>query len=251
MKIAVAGGTGVVGRFVVEAVRGNGDEPVVLSRSTGVDLTTGAGLDAALAGVDAVIDVSNIETMSRKKATAFFETGTRNLLAAEQRAGVGHHVLLSIVGIDRVGLGYYAAKLSQEQAALAGPVPATVLRATQFHEFAGQMLDRTGPVVIGPKMLSQPVAAREVGQLLADLARRPPAGRVPDLAGPQQLDMSQLVRRVAKARGVRKPIVAFRLPGKVGTAMATGGSLPDADGPRGSITFDEWLASENAGNPPG
>lgn len=244
MRIAVAGGTGVVGRYVVDAVRENGDQPLVLSRSTGVDLITGEGLDAALAGVDAVIDVSNIETLSRKKATEFFTTATRNLLAAEQRAGVRHHVLLSIINVDRVSLGYYRAKLAQEEVALAGAIPTTVLRAAQFHEFAEQMLSRSGPIVIAPKMLSRTVAAAEVGKALADLARRPAAGRAGDLAGPEELDMSQLVRRVAGARGVRRPIVALRLPGAAGRAMATGGLLPHTDQPRGTITFDDWLQSD-------
>ncbi len=168
-KIAVAGGTGWVGRRVVESVRALGAEPVVIARSTGVDLTTGTGLEEALAGVDAVIDVSNIVTQSRRRATEFFEASTRHLLRAEERRGVGHHVLLSIVGIDRVGLGYYQAKLAQEEFVRHSEVPWTILRATQFHEFAAQMLG-DGPVALIPSMLSQPVAAQEVADELVRLA---------------------------------------------------------------------------------
>ena len=118
--IAVAGGTGLVGRMVVEEVRRAGATPVVVARSAGVDLTTGAGLDAALGGVDAVIDASNVETMSAKVSVGFFEAATTHLLAAGERAGVRHHVALSIVGCDRVDLPYYLGKRRQEELVSAG-----------------------------------------------------------------------------------------------------------------------------------
>ena len=171
MRIAVAGGTGWIGRLVVAAASGAGHEVAVVARSTGVDLTTGAGLDEALRGVDAVIDVVNRNTLREAEAVDFFTTTSRRLLDAGQRAGVGHHVLLSIVGIDRVGLGYYIGKLRQEEVVRDGPVPSTILRATQFFEFASQMLERSvGPVVAVPRMTSQPVAAREVAAELVRLA---------------------------------------------------------------------------------
>ena len=173
MRIVVAGGTGWIGRLVTEQLEADGDTAVVLARSTGVDLTTGAGLDAALDGADAVIDVSNIITFSRSKSVGFFEAATGHLLAAGQRAGVGHHVVLSIVGVDRVDLGYYFGKRRQEELVLSGTVPASVLRATQFHEFASQMLCRSrGPFVVAPKMPCEPVAGREVAAALVKLARR-------------------------------------------------------------------------------
>jgi len=143
MRIAVAGGTGVVGRRVVETLTQQGHEPVVLARSLGVDVATGAGLSDALAGATAVIDVSNAATLRRRTSVQFFTNSSTNLLAAGERAGVQHHVALSIVGIDRVDTGYYAGKRRQEDVVLAGPLPASVLRATQFHEFAGQLLSRT------------------------------------------------------------------------------------------------------------
>jgi uncharacterized protein YbjT (DUF2867 family) len=251
MRIAVAGGTGVVGRYVVEAVRAAGHEPVGLARSTGVDVASGNGLDRALDGVSRLIDATNVTTMSRKAATAFFEAATGNLLAAERRAGVAHHVALSIVGVDRVGLGYYAAKLRQEELVLGsggsgGPVPATVLRATQFHEFPGQMLQRIGrgPVALAPAMLSQPVAAREVGEHLVQLALGEPQGMVPELAGPEVLRMPDLMRRVLRASGSRKPVLTVSMPFGAARAAATGGLLPTLDGPRGRVTFDEWLTAE-------
>ncbi len=220
MRVAVAGGTGLIGRMVVDALQSCGDTAVVVARSVGVDLLTGDGLDQALAGVEAVVDVSNIATARRATAVGFFGTATRTLLAGGQRAGVQHHVVLSIVGVDRVPWGYYEGKRHQEQMAIDGPVPATVLRATQFHEFADQMLQRGGPVVLVPKMLCQPVAAREVASALVALTHARPQGLAPQLAGPEQLYMPDMVRQLARDRGVRRPVVAVRLPGEPGRAMA-------------------------------
>ena len=173
-RLAVAGGTGLTGRLVTDAARAAGWEPVVLARSTGVDLMTGAGLEAALSGVDAVIDVINVATQRRRTAVEFFGTATTTLLRAEERAGVRHHVTLSIVGIDRVDTGYYAGKLRQEEVVARGEVPWTILRSTQFHEFAGMLLDLLpGPVAVVPNLLSQPVAAREVARHLVALAGGP------------------------------------------------------------------------------
>lgn len=237
----MAGGTGLVGRHVVAAVTSLGHEPAVLARSTGVDLVTGSGL--SLAGVDAVVDVTNVGTASRQRAVSFFEAVTTHLLAAEAAAGVRHHVVLSIVGIDRVDTGYYAGKRRQEELALAGPVPVSVVRATQFHEFAAQWLARArGPVVPVPRMLMQPVAAREVGAALAAVAAGPPQGRAPEVAGPATVDLVDAVRRVLAARGEQRVVVPLALPGASGRAMRTGGLVP-ADGlARSGQTFEEWLA---------
>ncbi len=243
MRVAVAGGTGLIGRMVVDVLRSHGDTAVVLARSVGVDLLTGDGLDQALAGVEAVVDVSNVVTTRRTTAVGFFGTATRTLLAGDRRADVQHHVVLSIVGVDRIPWGYYQGKRHQEQLALEGPVPATVLRATQFHEFADQLLQRGGPVTVVPKMLSRPVAAREVASALVALTRARPQGLAPELAGPEELRMPEMVRRLARARGVRRPILAVRLPGQAGRAMAGGGLLPGSDGPRGTQTFTEWLST--------
>lgn len=243
-KVAVAGGTGVVGRYVVAAVAAQGHTPVVLSRSAGVDLVTGRGLDEALAGADAVVDVSNVTTLSRRRSVAFFETATRHLVDAGRRAGVAHHVALSIVGCDRVDLGYYAGKVRQEELVLAAGVPGSVLRATQFHEFPGQLLERgRGPVVV-PDMLSQPIAAREVGAALAELALGDPVGMAPELAGPEQLRMPDMVGALLRARGEDRRVWTLRLPGRAARAAATGGLLPTGPGPRGVQTYAEWLAAE-------
>lgn len=247
MRIAVAGGTGLVGRFIVDEVRAAGHQPVVIARSAGVDILTGAGLDAALDGAPVVIDVSNTTAMRRPAATAFFETGTRNLLAAGQRAGVAHHVLLSIVGIDRLPMGYYAAKLDQEALVRGSGVPSTIMRATQFHEFVPELLARVpGPVVAMPRMRVQPVAAREVAAALVALATGAPVGTAPEIAGPEQLDLAGLARRVLQARGRRRLVLSFRLPGAAGRAMAGGALLATGPGLRGQQTFGEWLAGQAA-----
>lgn len=244
MRMAVAGGTGVVGRHVVELARDRGHEVTVLARSRGVDLTTGAGLD--LAGVDTVIDVSSVQTLSAVEATRFFTAVTRTLLAAGQAAGVGHHLVLSIVGTDAAPYGYYAGKLAQEHLVAGSPVPWTILRATQFHEFAAQLLTRMrrGPVALVPVMRSQPVAAREVAARLVDLAESGPAGRVADLAGPRAEHMVDLVRRWARATGTRARVLALPLPGGLGRAMRDGTLLPGEGALLGIQTFDDWLAAQ-------
>lgn len=243
MRVAVAGGTGVVGRHVVAALRHTGHETVVLARATGVDLRTGDGLDAALAGVEVVVDCSNVATLSRSRSAEFFTAATRHLLEAGDRAGVRHHVVLSIVGIDDVDFGYYEGKRRQEQLVRGGSLPFTVLRATQFYEFPGQILAQgRGPVGVVPKMLVQPVAAAEVGARLAELAAGPALGTAPEMAGPDVHELVPLARRVAERRGSPRRVVGLAMPGKVGRAMAGGGLLPRGEPTLGRVTFEEWLA---------
>jgi len=244
MRIAVAGGTGVVGSHVVDAVRADGHDPVVLSRGAGVDLTTGTGLDAALDGVDAVVDTANVSTLSARAAIEFFETATGNLVAGAARAGVRHLVLLSIVGVDRMPHDYYAGKLAQERVVEAAPVPWTILRATQFHEFAGQLFDRAklGPLHVAPRARVQPIAAREVGAHLAGLAADAPRGRVADLAGPREEALDEMVRAYARRTGHRGWIPAVSLPGAQMKGMRAGFALPGPSAVLGTQTFADWLA---------
>jgi uncharacterized protein YbjT (DUF2867 family) len=241
-RIAVAGGTGVIGRLVVEAARAAGHEPVVMARSNGVDLISGRGVADALRGADVVIDVANINSTSRAKATAFFEAETRTLLQAEAKAGVAHHVALSIVGIDRVGLGYYQAKLRQEELIEAAPVPSTILRATQFFEFAAQMVEHAvGPFAPAPRMLTQPVAAREVAAELVRLAAGPALGHATEVAGPQELWMHEMVRQLIKARGWRRIAVPIPFAGRPGRGL-----LPRGEARLGQIPYAEWLSTPDA-----
>lgn len=242
MKIAVAGGTGTVGRHVVERARARGHHVDVLSRSEGVDLATERPLD--LSGVDTIIDVTSIETASAAKSKAFFSAVTRKLLAAGQRAGAKHHLLLSIAGIDEAPYGYYSGKLEQERLVTNGALPWTILRATQFHEFAGQIFTRmkVGPVAMVPFMQSQPVAAVEVADRLVDLAEAGPSHRVSDLAGPRVERMAHLSRRWAAATGGKGKVLEVPLPGGLGQAMRDGTLLARPGSELGTQNFDEWLA---------
>ncbi|HXH35976.1 MAG TPA: NAD(P)H-binding protein [Plantibacter sp.] len=244
MKIAVAGGTGAVGRLVVEVAQSRGHATVVLARSAGLDLVVGHELATVLDGVDAVVDVTSTSTQSGKASEAFFGGVTRNLLGAERAAGVGHHLALSIVGSDRAPFGYYAGKALQEQLVSSGPVPWTILRATQFHEFAQRMFAQftVGPLSLVPTMRSQPVAAREVAERLVALAEGAPAGRPADLAGPEVLQMADMVRAYATAVGRKPRILQLPLPGGFGKAMRDGTILAGPDADHGTQTFHEWVA---------
>ncbi len=246
MRIAVAGGTGLVGRYVVAELRAAGHEPVVLTRSAGADVITGDGLDAALDGAAALIDVTNTTALSGRKSVAFFTVGTGNLLAAARRAGVRHHVVLSIVGTGRPGMssGYNTGKVAQEALVHGSGMPFSIMRATQFHQFIPELLDRIpGPVLVVPRMRIQPVAACEVAAALAALAAGPPAGMAPEMAGPEQADLAGLARQLSRARGSRRPVLPVRVPGAAGRAMADGAMLPTGPGLRGTQTFAGWLAS--------
>lgn len=202
-RIGVAGGTGLTGRHVVHAHRRSGHQAVVLSRASGVDLVAEAGLADALRGATAVIDVTNIATAGPDDARAFFGAVTQNLLAAEQQAGVGHHVVLSIDGVDRVdGNGHYAGKRRQDELVTAGPVPATIVRATQFHEFAAMVVSwtRRGDVAAVPPLLVQPVDPADVGEVLARTALDGLVGTF-EVAGPELQDLVDMARRTLTARG--------------------------------------------------
>ncbi|WP_138735404.1 SDR family oxidoreductase [Modestobacter excelsi] len=243
MRVAVAGGTGLLGRLVVAELTRAGAEPVVLARSRGVDLTTGAGLDDALTGAGAVVDVSNVTTTSGRTSVRFFTAATSTLLSAADRARVGHVLTLSIVGADTIDVPYYRGKRRQEELLAAGPVPWTLLRATQFHEFPEQLLDRLprGPLVPVPVMATQPVAAADVAAHLVTLVGQAPAGGTTPMAGPEPWAMTEMVRRVLAARGRRALVVPLRLPGRTGRALAGGGLVPAEPFVRGRTTFAEHL----------
>lgn len=245
MRIAVAGATGHIGALTASALRRDGHEVVPISRSLGVDLATGEGLDGALAGVDAVIDATNTAATDRAEAVAYLGAITGNLLAAEHVAGVGHHVLLSIVGIDRVdGNAHYAAKREQERLVEAGSVPWTIVPATQFHDFAAMVTgwtERDGVATI-PPLLVQPIAPADVANVLAEVAAGAPQGRHADLAGPELHDLVDMARRTNGVRGRAVRLIPT-WAGVFGSSMAGDVLLP-GDGARiAPTTFDEWLAA--------
>lgn len=245
MRVAVVGGTGLVGGYVVEALEQKGHEAIVVARSTGVDLTTGMGLDKTLAGVETVVDVTNTTATDPEAAREFFGATTGNLLSAEEKAGVGHHVVLSIVGVDLVeGNGHYAGKRHQEKLVKEGRVPFTILRATMFYEFASMVVSwtRQGSVATVPPLLIQPVAAADVGRLLAEIATGAPQGRAPDLAGPERQDLVDMARRTLAARKETVRLVPSWQDGPFGVEMAGDILLPEPDAQIAPTTFDAWLA---------
>lgn len=243
MKIAVAGGTGTVGRHIVAIARERGHHVASLSRTQGVELTSGRSLDQALQNVETVIDVAGIQTVSTKKAVDYFTNATQNLMAAERQAGVKHHVVLSIVGIDKATSGLYAGKLAQEDEVRHGGVPWTLLRSTQFHEFVPMAIKAAsvGPLVFVPTMFTQPVAAGEVAAALIDAAEAGPRGRIRDLGGPRPEQLKSLVAAYLARTQQKKRIVPLRVPGPMGAAMRNGALIPAPGSAVGRQTFLEWL----------
>ncbi|GAA4662873.1 NAD(P)H-binding protein [Streptomyces chumphonensis] len=246
MRIAVAGATGNIGARTVNALEQQGHEVVRISRSLGVDLQTGEGLDAALDGVQAVVDATNAPPADRAASVAYFGTTTRTLLAAEERAGVRHHVLLSIVGVGRTqGNAHYAGKREQERLVADGPVPWTIVPTTQFHDFAAMVASWTeqdGAATIAP-LLVQPVAPADVAAVLAEVAAGAPQGRHVDVAGPETQDLVDMARRTHQARGREMRLVPS-WSGAFGTAMAGDVLLPGEDARIMPTTFDKWLAEQ-------
>lgn len=239
MRIAIAGGTGQAGAQAAVAARERGHEVVVLARSEGIDLVSGAGAAAALDGVDAVIDASGVRPGD--DPIAFHRTVVRTLASADPP----HLVVLSIVNCDRAGdYPLYAGKLAQERAAEESGIPFTIARTTQFHEFAAQIwrMGARGPLHFSPRMRTQPVAVREVGARLVDLAEAAPVGRAADLGGPREESLVEMVRRYARASGAGRAVIPINLGGAFGGAQRDGSLLPGPDALRGDQTFDEWVA---------
>jgi uncharacterized protein YbjT (DUF2867 family) len=255
MKAAIMGGTGTLGRKVAEELRARGHEVRVISRSAPeyrVDLTTGAGLDDAVSGCDVVVDATN---NSSKNASATLVDGTRRLLAAGQRAGVAHHVCVSVVGCERVPMGYFQVKAAQEVAVMEGPVPWTVVRATQFHEYLAAMLAagaryRLLPV---PPGLAQPVASAEVARLVAEVAAGAPRRSRVEIAGPEVSGFRPLILTWRRAAGKRAVLVPLPLPGALGRALRDGAVTTSHPDVRGELTFGSWAERGRpvAGSPVG
>lgn len=248
MRIAIVGGTGTLGKHIVANLQHRGHEIRVLSRSSPdfpVDLVSGKGLDTALDGCAAVVDASNAS--SPKRAEQVLVAGTRRLLAAEQRVGVSHHVCISIVGCERVPMGYYRVKTKQEQAVEHGPVPASIVRATQFHELVSAALAAAGRyrVLPVPRMRLQTVAAVDVASVVADVAEGEPRGRI-QVAGPQVLTARDLARTWRAATGRTAVMLPLPVPGRIGGALRDGALTVDHADVLGTITFADWLSAQHA-----
>lgn len=252
MKIVVFGGSGLIGRKLVSILRGLGHEALPASPSSGVDTLNGEGLAEALAGAQAVVDVTNAPSWEDAAVLAFFETSTRNQLAAEAAAGVGHHVALSVVGADRLpDSGYMRAKVAQERLVAAGRVPYTIVRATQFFEFLGGI---AGPradcdAVRLPTAPMQPMAADDVAAALAEVAVGAPANGIVEVAGPESLPIAEFVGRVLAAGGDTRTVVADPQARYFGAALDDRGLNP-GDNPRIAPTrFEDWLVRGVARTP--
>jgi uncharacterized protein YbjT (DUF2867 family) len=251
-KIAVAGATGRVGHHVVDILESRGHEVVPMSRASGVDITTGEGLAEALQGVECIVDAASGPSPDQAEATEFFTAATRNLQSAGEQAGVRRIVVVSIIGCDLFSSGYNAAKVEHERLMAAGPLPATILRAAQFHEFVEQLVDwgTHGDVSYVPAMRTQLVAARTVAEALAELATSPDWAVAPgrsgetrfEIAGPREERLVDAGRLLAAQRG---------RPARVEDALGdsdpdqklfeTGGLLPGPNARLAGPTFEEWL----------
>jgi uncharacterized protein YbjT (DUF2867 family) len=237
--ILVTGATSGPGVPLVERLRAAGHEVRAMSRTPGdghvvADLATGAGLDAALTGAEVVV---HLATNRRKDLP-----DTQRLLAAARDAGVGRVVFLSIVGVDRIPYFYYRDKVAIEQAIAASGIPFTILRATQFHSFPGEILAMLGGRIFLRGLKIQPIGVGDVATRLAELATGAPAGRVADIGGPEILETRDILSRLQAAGRAKPRVLAIGLPGTTFAAFRAGHHLAGLPG-YGTQTFDEWLAS--------
>jgi len=246
MRIAVAGGTGRIGRLVVALLAQSGHEAVSLSRGEGVDLLSGAGLAQRLTGVEALIDASNPAAADAADAERVYTAASENQLVAELAAGVGHHAALSIAAIDAVRGGpHYFGKRAQERTVRAGAVPHTIVRATQFHDFPAMIAERavSGGEAVVPPLLLQPIAPADVASVLVEaaLGAPEPAGVV--VAGPRTEDAVDMARRTFAARGADRAIRASWAGAALGLEFSGEVLLPPAGARIAPTSFDAWLAA--------
>jgi uncharacterized protein YbjT (DUF2867 family) len=249
MKIVVIGGTGLIGSKPVEKLRNGGHEPLAASPDTGVNTLTGEGVAEALDGAQVVVDVANAPAWDDEAVLDFFQSTSRNLIAAEAAAGVGHHVALSVVGIERLpDSGYFRAKLAQEQIVKAGPIPYTIVRATQFFEFIGRIADSStdGDTVRLSPALVQPESADDVASTLADVAVGTPLNDTVELAGPEAFGLDELARRVLSAHDDRRQVTADVHARYFGAELDDRSLIPGDDARIAPTRFEDWL-SQSAG----
>jgi uncharacterized protein YbjT (DUF2867 family) len=245
MKIVIIGGSGLIGKKLVNNLRQHGHQVVAASPSSGVNTLTGEGLAEALADTQVVVDVANSPSFEDTAALNFFETSGRNLLAAEAAAGVGHHVALSVVGTDRLlASGYFRAKMAQETLIKASPIPYTIVRATQFFEFVGSIAQSAteGQTVRLSPALMQPIVSDDVAAALADVAVGKPVNGTVELAGPEPIRLDELVRRYLSANRDTRKVTTDVHARYFGTEL-NDQSLTPGDNPRlGPTRFGDWLS---------
>src|SRR6266852_1256179 len=246
MKIVVIGGSGLIGKKVVKNLHQHGHEVVAASPSLGVNTVTGEGLAQALAGAQVVVDVANAPSWEDKAVLEFFETSGRNLLAAGKAAGVKHHVALSVVGTDRLlASGYFRAKMDQENLIKASQIPYTIVRSTQFFEFASGIAKNAteGATVRLPSALMQPIAADDVAAALADVAVGEPMNGTLEIAGPEEIRQDALIRNFLSATGDARKVITDVHARYYGVQVNDQSLVPGPNPRVGTTRFQDWLKS--------
>lgn len=252
MKIIVIGGTGLIGTKLVNKLREQGHEAVTASPKTGVNSITGEGLADALKGASVVIDVTNSPSWEDAAVLKFFETSTRNLLEYEAAAGVRHHVALSVVGTERLlASGFFRAKFAQENLIKASKIHCTIVRATQFFEFVGQIVNYSTEAndVRLPAVLIQPMAADDVASAVARIATNSPMNGTVEIGGPEQFRLDELAQQFLAARRDSREVIADPHGRYYGIEVSERSLLPDNPAWLGGIHFGTWLAQSAAQNP--
>jgi uncharacterized protein YbjT (DUF2867 family) len=249
MKIVVIGGTGLIGSKLVKKLLDQGHEALAAAPNTGVNTLTGQGLAEALASASVVVDVSNSPSFESKAVMAFFETSTKNLLAAEASAGVGHHIALSVVGTERLpDSAYFRAKVAQEDLIKAAPIPYSIVHATQFFEFVKSIAgDATsGDTVRVAPVLIQPMAADEVAAALCRVALGKPLNATIEVAGPEPIRLDLLIQRGLKAKNDARKVVADPEARYFGAKLSERSLMPENGARLGTLSFDDWLKQPTA-----
>ncbi len=244
MKIVVIGGTGLIGSKLVRILREHGHQVVPAAPDTGVNTITGEGLAEALTRAAVVVDVSNSPSLDDAAVLKFFETSTGNLLAAEAAAGVGHHVVLSVVGTERLSeSGYLRAKMAQEKLIRRSSIPYSIVHATQFFEFIKKIADEAtdGNTVRLAHVLIQPMAAEDVAGALARIAEGQPVKGIVEVAGPEQFRFDELIRRVLSESGDPREVITDPHARYYGAELSERSLVPGTGARLAETRFDDWL----------
>lgn len=251
MKFLVIGATGLIGSKVVDRLKAKGYDVAGASPSSGVDTLTGAGLDEAMKGVDTVIDLSNFLVFVRAEVEDKFTRAGANIAAAEKKAGVKHHVALSVVGtqeLAELGSDYFWGKVAQEKAIKASGVPFTIVHSTQFMEFLGGIV-QSGEQADGIHVTTQniqPIASDDVAELVAEIAIEPPTNGVVEIGGPVKIPMSELVKAFLEKKGDARTVVGDENTPYFGAKLGADTLVPRGTARLGKIHFDTWFASQRA-----
>jgi len=244
IKIVVIGGSGLIGSKLVKKLREHGHEVVAASRDSGVNTLTGEGLAEAMRGASVVVDVSNSPSFEDAAVLKFFETSTRNLVAAEAEAGVGHHVALSVVGTERLSeSGYFRGKIAQEKLIRESSIPYSIVHATQFFEFVKSIADAAtdGSRVRLAPVLIQPMASDDVADAVARIAVGAPVNGIVEVAGPEQFRLDELIRQDLSALNDPRDVVADPQARYFGAMLSERTLVPGDDARLGETRFEDWL----------